>query len=342
MSCDKSYNWTLSELPQEKSGTVFTCFAGGGGSSMGYQLAGYDVIGCNEIDPRMMQVYQRNLAPRLTYLEPIQILVRRDDLPPELYNLDILDGSPPCSTFSISGLRERSWGVRKHFREGQCKQVLDTLFFDFIALARKLRPKVVVAENVKGLLMGSAKSYVDRIYKEFNAAGYNVRHVLLDAQYMGVPQRRARVFFLAFREDLAPIKQPLNVYSDSRVVPAKEISDYQGREIKSTVARWLWEHRAVGDRTQADASVRLRNRRSSYNHAYVYADKVCPTLLGKSDCLMHFSQPRYLSQAEVCKISSFPLDYDFCGQSPHYICGMSVPPLMMYHVACAIKQYISL
>lgn len=88
---------------------------------MGYQLAGYDVIGCNEIDPRMMQVYQRNLAPRLTYLEPIQTLVRRDDLPPELYNLDILDGSPPCSTFSISGLRERSWGVRKHFREGQCK-----------------------------------------------------------------------------------------------------------------------------------------------------------------------------------------------------------------------------
>lgn len=190
MSCDKSYNWTLSELPQKKSGTVFTCFAGGGGSSMGYQLAGYDVIGCNEIDPRMMQVYQRNLAPRLTYLEPIQTLVRREDLPPELYNLDILDGSPPCSTFSISGLRERSWGVRKHFREGQCKQVLDTLFFDFIALARKLRPKVVVAENVKGLLMESAKSYVDRIYKEFDAAGYNVRHILLDAQYMGVPQRR--------------------------------------------------------------------------------------------------------------------------------------------------------
>lgn len=159
---------------------------------------------------------------------------------------------------------------------------------------------------------------------------------------MGVPQRRARVFFIAIREDLAPIKQPLNVYSDSRVVTAKEISDYQGREIKSTIARWLWEHRAVGDRTQADASVRLCNRRSSYNHAYVYADKVCPTLLGKSDCLMHFSQPRYLSQAEVCKISSFPLDYDFCGQSPHYICGMSVPPLMMYHVACAIRQYIPL
>lgn len=159
---------------------------------------------------------------------------------------------------------------------------------------------------------------------------------------MGVPQRRARVFFLAFREDLAPIKQPLKVYSDSRVVTAKEISDYQGREIKSTIARWLWEHRAVGDRTQADASVRLRNKRSSYNHAYVYADKVCPTLLSKSDCLMHFSQPRYLSQAEVCKISSFPLDYDFCGQSPHYICGMSVPPLMMYHVACAIRRRISL
>lgn len=61
---------------------------------MGYKLAGFDVIGCNEIDPRMMEVYRRNHNPKYSYLEPIQTFKLRDDLPDELYDLDILDGSP--------------------------------------------------------------------------------------------------------------------------------------------------------------------------------------------------------------------------------------------------------
>lgn len=89
-------------------------------------------------------------------LEPIQEFKNRQDLPEELFNLDILDGSPPCSTFSISGDREESWGVEKKFREGQANQVLDRLFFDFIDLAKRLQSKVVVAENVKGILLGDA------------------------------------------------------------------------------------------------------------------------------------------------------------------------------------------
>lgn len=121
---------------------------------MGYKLAGFDVIGCNEIDPKMMKCYIENHNPQYTFLEDIRDLVRRNNLPEELYNLDILDGSPPCSTFSMSGLREDAWGKEKKFKEGQKTQVLDTLFFDFIALAKRLKPKVVIAENVKGLLLG--------------------------------------------------------------------------------------------------------------------------------------------------------------------------------------------
>ena len=129
-------------------------FACGGGSTMGYKIAGYDVIGCNEIDPRMMKCYETNHHPQYSYLEDIRDLVKRNYLPEELYNLDILDGSPPCSTFSMSGLREDAWGKRKKFKEGQKTQVLDTLFLDFIALTKQLKPKVVIAENVKGLLLG--------------------------------------------------------------------------------------------------------------------------------------------------------------------------------------------
>jgi len=198
------YKWTLKDAVFTKDkGKVFSCFACGGGSTMGYKLAGFDVLGCNEIDPKMIEAYKANHNPKYAYLEPIQTFKLRKDLPAELYDLDILDGSPPCSSFSMAGNREKDWGKDKVFREGQAMQVLDTLFFDFIDLAKELQPKVVVAENVKGLLLGNAKSYVIQIYKAFDEAGYTCQHFLLDASKMGVPQRRERVFFIAMRKDLA-------------------------------------------------------------------------------------------------------------------------------------------
>src|SRR6478735_7590921 len=145
------YNWTLKDAVFTKDkGKVFSCFACGGGSTMGYKLAGFDVLGCNEIDPKMIEAYKTNHNPKYAFLEPIQTFKLRKDLPAELYNLDILDGSPPCSSFSV-------------------------------------------AENVKGLLLGNAKSYVIQIYKAFDEAGYYVQHFLLNSSVMGVPQKRERV-----------------------------------------------------------------------------------------------------------------------------------------------------
>ena len=199
-----NYKWKLKDTVFTKDkGNVFSCFACGGGSSMGYKLAGFDVIGVNEIDPRMMEVYKVNHNPKYSYLEGIQAFKDRNDLPGELFDLDILDGSPPCSSFSTAGNREKDWGKEKKFREGQAEQVLDTLFFDFIDLAGKLKPKVVIAENVKGILLGNAFKYVKEIYKRMDKSGYYLQHWLLDASKMGVPQRRERVFFIGLRKDLA-------------------------------------------------------------------------------------------------------------------------------------------
>ena len=189
-------------------------FQVGGGSTMGYKLAGYDVIGCNEIDPRMMKVYIKNHHPKYSFCEPIQDFKNREDLPEELYHLDILDGSPPCSSFSISGNREKDWGKKKKFREGQAKQVLDTLFFDFIELARKLQPKVVIAENVKGLLMTKAKDYAHRILTSFEQVGYSATLTLLNSKFMGIPQKRERVFFVAVRNDLLEYIPKIGIFQD--------------------------------------------------------------------------------------------------------------------------------
>lgn len=344
-----NYRWTLKDARFTKDkGKVFSCFACGGGSSMGYKLAGFDVIGCNEIDHRMMYTYCQNNNPKFPFLEPIQTFKEKTDLPPELFNLDVLDGSPPCSTFSMAGSREEAWGKMKHFREGQAEQVLDTLFFDFIDLAKRLQPKVIVAENVKGLLLGEAKDYVRRIYDGFEDAGYYCQHKLLDAQFMGVPQRRERVFFICLRKDLAaPFlervslfeeKPTLNLDFNEKPIMFGEVADYSGREAKSKVIRHLWENRQYGDKSQGDANERLFGKGSNFNQSYVYTDKICPTLASKESCLIHFEQPRFLGQSEVCCISSFPQDYNFCGQSPHYICGMSVPPVMMAQVASRIWE----
>ena len=347
------YRWTLKDANFTKDkGKVFSCFACGGGSTMGYKLAGYDVIGCNEIDPRMMYAYCQNHNPRFPFLEPIQDFKNREDLPPELFKLDILDGSPPCSSFSTAGSREDGWGKKKKFREGQAEQVLDTLFFDFIELAARLQPKVVVAENVKGLLLGEAKAYVGRIYQEFEEAGYYVQHWLLDGSTMGVPQRRERVFFVCLRKDLIDkVPTECNLFDvmprlvlgfKEAPILMRELTDYSGREITSKIIRTLWDNRQPGDINQAAANERLFGKESNFGQSYVYQDKVCPTLTGKDTSLIHFDQPRNLGTTEVCSVSTFPQDYNFAGQSPHYVCGMSVPPVMMAQVASAIwEQWLS-
>ena len=296
----------------------------------------------------MMKCYETNHHPQYSYLEDIRDLVKRNNLPEELYHLDILDGSPPCSTFSMSGLREDAWGKEKKFKEGQKTQVLDTLFFDFIALAKRLKPKVVIAENVKGLLLGNAIDYVRRIYKDFEEAGYYCQHFLLDASKMGVPQKRERVFFICIRHDLGvhflKVSDLFNVepyidmeFNESEIYYG-EYADYKGKPI-GVKMRKLFEQRVAGDIVLAEAYKKQTGKRGFFNQQYLYENKVSYTLTTHADSIIPFKQPIYLSRSEVCNISTFPQDYHFLNQSPHYICGMSVPPVMMAHVASRIWKY---
>lgn len=346
-----SYAWSLAEADFKKNaGKVFSCFACGGGSTMGYKLAGFDVIGCNEIDSRMMAAYQANHHPKYAFCEDIRAFKDRKDLPEELFHLDILDGSPPCSSFSVCGEREKGWGRKKKFREGQTEQVLDTLFFDFIELAKRLQPKIVIAENVKGLTVGNAKDYMKRIYEEFAKAGYTVQHHLLDAQYMGVPQKRERVIFLCLRNDLlcrVPCRKTLfdnvpdiDMAFNEPPIPFGEVRGGQEKKFvrKGSVTYHLWENRMYGDIGLNGACERLRGKSSFFNNCLLYNNKVCRTLTAESNSLLLFDEPRFLSSEEIKKISSFPSDYDFAGNPTSYICGMSVPPVMMAQIATRVKE----
>jgi len=341
MSHKYPYRWTLKDAVFTKDkGKVFSCFACGGGSTMGYKLAGFDVIGCNEIDPKMMEAYRVNHNPKYSFLEPIQTFKLRNDLPTELYELDILDGSPPCSSFSMAGNREKDWGKEKKFREGQSEQILDTLFFDFIDLAKKLQPKVVIAENVKGLLQGGARSYVRQIYRDFDLAGYYVQHFLLDASKMGVPQKRERVFFIAMRKDLAQpfLKQTdmftvlpeLKMEFNEKEIPFSEISNNEYRHSNGTLEK-LWPITKEGSKPPGT---------SFFSYKKAHPKKALPTITGGgkqvSVSIMHPFQVGYINDSEIILGGSFPLDYVFYPSTVAYLVTMSVPPIMTAQIASNI------
>ena len=351
------YEWTLKDANFTKDkGTVFSCFACGGGSTMGYKLAGFDVLGCNEIDPKMIEAYKVNHNPKYAYLEPIQTFKERKDLPEELYNLDILDGSPPCSSFSMAGNREKDWGENKKFREGQKKQVLDTLFFDFIDLAKELQPKIVIAENVSGMMMGKAKEYVKKVYKEFKKAGYQLKiePYLLDASKMGVPQKRRRVFFIALRNDLAPrFTEQIDMFQEAPKLdldfnePEILFKDVKSnnKEIQRPLSErelFLWNNRKFGDVDFSFIKGRLYDKpNSNFGWKFLYNDKVSNTITGGDICVL-FDEPRYRNNKELALCGSYPLDYDFLKLKNEYLIGMSVPPVMVANIATEIySQWIS-
>ena len=334
------WKWSLSGLEQtHKNGrTVFSCFSCGGGSTMGYKLAGYTVVGNCEIDPRMMELYRKNHRSQHSFLMDIRDFsaLPDDSLPEELKRLDILDGSPPCSVFSTAGEREKGWNRAKIFREGQKKQRLDDLFFWFIEVARRLRPKVVVAENVKGILLGNAKGYVNEIIKGFGAAGYDVQIFRLNASTMGVPQRRERVFFIARRKDLSWPKLRLS-FSEHPILFG-EVRSERGKPFeKPGVYSELLKHRRASDTCIADIALRVRGKESGFNNSIESDSRVASTVVS-SGCHFRMCDGLFLSDQDYINVQTFPQDYDFMGESVQYVCGMSVPPVMMAHIAGEIEK----
>ena len=329
--------WNLTDLATvPKNGlTAFSCFHCGGGSTMGYKLAGFNMLGGVEIDPEMMAIYRANHKPKHSYLMGVQQFNELPllSLPNELKNLDLLDGSPPCSVFSMAGKREKKWGGEHHFREGQQKQRLDDLFMNFIDIGQRLQPKVIVAENVKGLILGNAKGYVKEIFAAFREAGYDTQLFLFNAARMGVPQARERTFFIARRRDLGWGKLDMRFEEELQCsgVAMKGASLKGSRPITAETTL-LWEKIKPG-RHLGDAHPK-GSRFSEFKINPLGA--ACTIVSGAT--FYHWDQPRTLSGAEVVRLQSFPDDYNFCKVKPQYVCGMSVPPYMMQRVALEIGR----
>ena len=339
-STEFSWYWKLSDLDgRQKNGfTVFSCFSCGGGSSMGYKLAGYDVVGNCEIDPDMEKIYRQNNHPKYTFLMDIRDFAKLPDeeIPEDLRQLDVLDGSPPCSVFSTAGDREKAWGKEKVFREGQKEQRLDDLFLFFLQTAKRLQPKVIIAENVKGLITGNAKGWVNLIVKAFDDAGYRVQIFLFNSARMGVPQKRERVFFIAHRKDLKVPK--LVMHFDEKPIPFKDVREPYGKPpAEDSLSARILKYRLPTDRDVSDINIRVRKRHSNFNSAINHDEEPVQTITAGGHAF-RMCDGLLMTDRDIINCQTFPQDYDFMDQSVQYVCGMSVPPVMMAQIARQVYE----
>jgi DNA (cytosine-5)-methyltransferase 1 len=184
-------------------------FSGCGGSSLGLKMAGWSVPYAVEFVGEAANTYEANFPEAVVDRRDVRQITGQEiletiELSPG--ELDLLEGSPPCASFSHAGSRSKAWGLEKTYSQGKGapKQRTDDLFWEWTRLLEELRPRAMLAENVPGMLNGRAlEEYAHKIVQEMKDLGYRVSARVVNAAWYGVPQDRERLLFMGLREDVA-------------------------------------------------------------------------------------------------------------------------------------------
>jgi len=376
---------------QEKFKVIST-FAGGGGSSTAYRLAGGKVLVINEFVEEAARTYAENYPDTVILPGDIKELSGKDFLDAAgigVGELDILDGSPPCSAFSVSGSLSHNiheeehidlwgnvtiekvpgkhsdgWSKTKNYSDGKKVENIEDLFFEFLRVAEEIKPKVIVAENVKGLTVGEAKSYFNKILNKFEEIGYDVCAQVLDSRYYGVSQTRTRVIFIGVREDVAE-KTGYNFMNisqifpkpDTEVIPVKDVMidlEYDAEEVEYLTKKWIntayWKQ--TGSKMPIDPDKVLTGmdyhpKGHHFNLKRVSQYQPAPTItaMGSAETTagaFHWIEPRKLTLGELKRIMSLPDDFKLTGKWNQRAerLGRMVPPLMMEKIASSIYEKV--
>ena len=235
----------MKQSSDRKLFSYISFFAGGGGSSCGYKLAGGDCRFVNEFQQVAIDDYLANFPDTPHHIcGDIKNVTGKQIMEMtglQVGELDILDGSPPCPPFSMSGTKQKGWGKEKT-AYGMKQKNIEDLTWEQIRIADEMKPKVIVCENVKGLTMEYAKEHLQRMVNDFEACGYTTVYRVMKGQFHGVPQKRERVFIVSVRNDvLDAIGLPF-MCLDAEIFPEPE-------ETMSTIED------AIGDLRQNNANV---------------------------------------------------------------------------------------
>tara|TARA_Y100000589_G_scaffold331205_1_gene383782 strand:- start:2250 stop:3407 length:1158 start_codon:yes stop_codon:yes gene_type:complete len=355
--------------------SVISTFAGGGGSSTGYRLAGGNILCVNEFVEEARNTYKENYPNTPILPDDINKLSGQEFLDIsglDVGELDILDGSPPCSAFSMAGnvshgkgnTHKDAFGKTKGYSDIKEVSNIEDLFFEFLRVADVIKPKVIIAENVAGLTMGEAKQYFNKIQNTFEKIGYDVCARVLNSAYFGVPQTRNRVFFIGVRSDIT-LQIGLTFMNIESIFPTENKSmvilkdalnnlEYDDEEIKTLTEKFTntayWKD--TGSKMPLNPDKVLTGcdfhpKGHHFNLKRVSLEKPAPTLtaMGSNDTTagaFHWNEPRKLTIGELKRIQSLPDDFVLTGkwnQQSERI-GRMVPPLLLKSIADSVYENV--
>ena len=307
-----------------KKPTVISLFAGCGGSSLGYQLAGFRELLAVEWDDNAVETFRLNFPDVPVYHGDIAKLtgaecMRLAGIKPG--ELDVLDGSPPCQGFSTAG--------KRRFDDPR-----NSLFKEYARLLTELQPRAFVMENVTGMVKGCMKQAYLMIIAELRACGYRARGEVLNAMYFNVPQSRERVIIIGVRNDLGI--EPTHPKPQTRHITIRQaFSGINGRGDAPEMSAHYHKQWAkakpgecVGSRQDTE-KLDLLKPAKTLTKSEGYGGTYHPT------------ESRPLSTLERKRIGSFPDEFRFTGWNAAIECiGNSVPPNLMRAIAEHIREKI--
>lgn len=304
--------------------TVISTFAGGGGSSLGYSMAGYRELLAVEWDDNAVETLRLNFPHVPIYhgdIAKLSVQQALDMAGIQPGELDVFDGSPPCQGFSTAGKR-------------QIEDPRNSLFREYVRLLRGLRPKAFVMENVSGMVKGKMKIVFAAILGELKASGYKVRARLLNAMYFGVPQSRERMIFIGIRDDLPA--EPSHPAATSRIIGVPKEQGATERFLTAKQQSAAIAHKA-----------RHKSKGNGFGFAVLTETKPSPTwpktqILQTSPLWREEEMLRAPSLLEIKRIGSYPSGYEFTGYDAAWErIGNSVPPLFMRAISEHVAGLVS-
>jgi DNA (cytosine-5)-methyltransferase 1 len=329
--------WAAHLAPREAGApTVASLFAGCGGSSLGYSMAGYREVFASDFDPHACATLRLNF-PGVTVREgdvagvQASEILRAGGL--RAGELDVLDGSPPCQGFSTAGRRE--FGDQRN-----------RLFLEYARLVREVRPRAIVMENVSGMVKGKMRVTFAEVLAGLRACGYRVRARLMNAQHYGVPQHRERIIFVGVRADLAA--EPSHPEPQTRPIPSRDAVDW-GADPPDLADVPPLAPRSRGRYARVPQGASASDLPESGGKWFTNIMKVSPArpcmTIPKSHngrgwgTVVHPTKPRAISVSEGMALSSFPpafrIDGDYNDRFSRL--GNSVPPLLMRAIAQHVR-----
>lgn len=307
--------WAQAHAPREPNApTVISTFAGCGGSSLGYHMAGFRELLAVEWEQNAADTFRLNFPHVPLHHGDIAKLSVEECLrlagvkPGEL---DVFDGSPPCQGFSTSGKRELGDARNQLFRE-------------YCRLLQGLRPRAFVMENVSGMVKGDFKLIFAEILRTLKGCGYRVKARLLNAMFFGVPQSRERMIFIGVRDGIGV--EPSHPTGWSDPIRASTVHPHFSEVLRGGARdRWVTSDSIFPTITKA-AGTTSRTGYMSGGHFVKTRD----------------GYERRPSLSEFQMLGSFPEAFAFCGTREDGVdrIGNSVPPLLMRSIAAHVRTLI--